>query len=110
MIKYEKLCEILQHVNRVTFVLDNVGEESYSSQEVYEAIQKQGIDRQTIEESLSDTAMALAIISEICVEESKLHISPEEAITKVRQTLVKYDPVGSRRQLKELLDKLAEGG
>ena len=37
---YEKLCEILQGVNRVTFTLDGVGEESYSSQEVYEVIKE----------------------------------------------------------------------
>lgn len=37
---YEKLCEILQHVNRVTFILDGVGEESHSSQEVHEAIKE----------------------------------------------------------------------
>ena len=37
---YEKLCDILQHVNRVTFILDEIGEESYSSQEVHEAIKE----------------------------------------------------------------------
>ena len=37
---YKKLCEILQHVNRVTFILDGIGEESYSSQEVHEAIKE----------------------------------------------------------------------
>lgn len=37
---YEKLCEILQGVDRVTFTLTRVGEETHSSREVYEAIQE----------------------------------------------------------------------
>lgn len=37
---YEKLCEILQGVDRVTFTLTGVGEETHRSREVYEAIQE----------------------------------------------------------------------
>lgn len=37
---YEKLCEILQSVDQVTFSLTRVGEETHSSREVYEAIKE----------------------------------------------------------------------
>lgn len=47
-------------------------------------------DRTEVEEAFLQQHKVLAIISEVLVEESKLHISSEEAVVKIRDYMNKY--------------------
>lgn len=70
-------------------------------------MQNQNISRQQIEERLQDTMRALSLIGEILVDESKYHMTSEEAVVQIRKVLYDKHPISSRRQLKELLDELS---
>ena len=58
-----------------------------------------------IKEILAPTVSTLFYISETLVEVSKQHISPEEALKNIRVQLSEKQPICSKLQLEEVLDK-----
>ena len=58
-----------------------------------------------VEDVLAPTVSALFCISETLVEASKQHISPEEALKNIRVQLSEKQPICSKLQLEEVLDR-----
>ena len=54
------------------------------------------------------TITAMFIISEILVAHSKREISPERALTKIREELLLQNPICSRPKLEEVIDNLVK--
>lgn len=60
------------------------------------------------EEALAPTVSILFHISETLTEANKQHISPEEALKNIRVQLSEKQPICSKLQLEEILDKCAK--
>ena len=58
-----------------------------------------------VEEALAPTVSTLFHISETLTEANKQHISPEEALKNIRVQLSEKQPICSKLQLEEILDK-----
>ena len=78
---YEKLCEILKGVNRVRFILDGIGEEEYSSREVYEAVQELQHYKDL---KVGDTVWVLYTERKTTEEKKVIGIDYEEKVDRLR--------------------------
>lgn len=63
------------------------------------------INVEKLKDRLYSVSKALFMISETLVDESKLHISAEDAIKKIRSYMYDTDVIGSRYRVNKLIDE-----
>lgn len=102
----KQIYEIIQHMNINVSKEELIKALNYDRQQ-YEKGYNNAIEEfaEDIKKILAPTVSALFLISKTLVEASKQHISPEEALKNIRVQLSEKQPICSKLQLEEVLDK-----